>query len=176
MTQDGTSDTGAPSPAQGAAAPSTVSGVSPERGGRSDGVVRLSGVRADPLSVDEVLAAVRDPRAGGVVVFLGIVRDHDDGRDVTALAYSAHPTAAAHLDEVLAGVARDHDVLAVAATHRVGDLVVGDLATVVAASAAHRGEAFDAARAVIDRLKATVPIWKHQVFGDGSEEWVGSPE
>lgn len=139
-------------------------------------VVRLADVREEPLSTDEVLAAVADPTAGGVVLFVGVVRDHDDGRGVTALSYSAHPGARQLLQGVLDGVAAEHDVTALAATHRVGDLAVGDLATVVAASAAHRGQAFDAARAVIDRLKTQVPIWKHQVFDDGTQEWVGSPE
>jgi molybdopterin synthase catalytic subunit len=137
--------------------------------------VRLVGIREEALSVDEVLAAVGHPSAGGLVVFVGVVRDEDAGHGVTALSYSAHPTAHAALTEVLEQVAAEHDVVALAATHRVGDLVVGDLATVVAASAVHRAEAFEAAKACIDRLKATVPIWKHQVFDDGSEEWVGSP-
>lgn len=137
--------------------------------------VGVCGVREADLSVDEVLASVLDRIAGGVVVFLGVVRDVDHDRDVATLDYSAHPTAEPALREVLASVAADHDVVAVAATHRVGALAVGDLATVVAASAVHRAEAFVAARAVIDRLKASVPIWKHQVFLDGGEEWVGSP-
>ena len=137
--------------------------------------VRLVGIREEPLSTDEVLAAVGDRSAGGVVLFVGVVRDIDAGHQVDALSYSAHPSAHAALTEVLEEVAGEYDIIALAATHRVGDLVVGDLATVVAASAVHRGEAFEAAKACIDRLKARVPIWKHQVFDDGSEEWVGSP-
>jgi molybdopterin synthase catalytic subunit len=126
------------------------------------------------LSADEVLGAVSDPAAGGVVLFVGVVRDNDDGRSVSALSYSAHPNAVRALSEVLDGVAAEYEVIALAATHRVGDLTVGDLATVVGASAVHRDQAFAAARAVIDRLKAQVPIWKHQVFDDGTQEWVGS--
>ena len=137
--------------------------------------VRLAAVRAEPLSADEVLGAVSDPAAGGVVLFVGVVRDNDDGRSVSALSYSAHPNAVQALNEVLDGVAAEFEVMALAATHRVGDLAVGDLATVVGASAVHRDQAFAAARAVIDRLKAQVPIWKHQVFDDGTQEWVGSP-
>ena len=138
-------------------------------------VVRLSAVRADPLSVDEVLDAVRDAAAGGVCLFIGTIRAEDGGREVEGLGYSAHPTASDALARVCADVAARHDVIAVAATHRTGDLVVGDLATVVAASAAHRGDAFRAAQDLIDTLKSTVPIWKHQRFTDGEAEWVGLP-
>ncbi len=137
--------------------------------------VGVSGVREASLSVDEVLASVLDRAAGGVVVFLGVVRDVDHEREVRSLEYSAHPTAEQTLREVLESVAADFEVIAVAATHRVGPLEIGEVATVVAASAAHRAEAFAAARAVIDRLKARVPIWKHQIFLDGGQEWVGSP-
>lgn len=139
-------------------------------------VIRLAEIRGEPLSADEVIAAVSDPSAGGVVVFLGVVRDEDGGRGVSSLSYSAHPLAGDLLREVLDGVAGQHEVTALAATHRVGHLRVGDLATVVGASAAHRDQAFAAARDVIDRLKSAVPIWKHQVFDDGSQEWVGSPQ
>jgi molybdopterin synthase catalytic subunit len=137
--------------------------------------VRLLEVREAPLSVDEVLAAVSDTGMGGVVVFIGTVRDADEGREVQALAYSAHPSAGTVLREVAEQVARAHPGTALAAVHRVGDLAVGDLAVVVAASAPHRGEAFAACRALIDDLKGQVPIWKNQVFTDGSQEWVGLP-
>lgn len=139
------------------------------------GEVRLLAIRAEPLSVDEVAAAVADPRAGGVAVFVGAVRDHDGGRGVAALTYSAHPTADRELARVAEAVAELPDVVAVAAVHAVGDLAVGDLAVVVAVSCAHRGDAFDACRRLIDDLKEQVPIWKHQVFADGSQEWVGTP-
>jgi len=137
--------------------------------------VRLVDIRDTPLDVAEVVAAVSDRAAGGVDVFVGTVRDHDHDRGVTGLEYSAHPTASALLAEVVDEVARAHDVIAVAAVHRVGRLAIGDAAVVVATAAAHRGEAFDATRALIDELKARVPIWKHQVFADGSDEWVGTP-
>lgn len=138
-------------------------------------VVRLAAIRDSALSVEEVLAAVADPLAGGVVSFTGLVRSSDGGREVTMLEYSAHPDALPALEAVMAAVAADFPVVALAAVHRVGLLAVGDIAVVVAASAAHRGEAFDAARRLIDDLKATVPIWKRQVFADGEQEWVGSP-
>ena len=143
--------------------------------GQSGGVVRLVAIREDPLSVDEVLAAVTDPGAGGIAVFVGTIRAQDDGRGVEGLGYSAHPSAADALAAAADAVAGRHDVIALAATHRVGDLVVGDLATVVAASSAHRSAAFAAAKDLIDTLKTTVPIWKHQRFTDGDAEWVGLP-
>jgi molybdopterin synthase catalytic subunit len=138
-------------------------------------VIRLLDVREEPLSIDEVYAAVRDARSGGTALFVGTVRDHDGGRGVGGLSYSAHPSVIGTLREVAEQVAAQHPVHAIAALHRVGDLAVGDLAVVVAASCAHRGQAFDAARQLIDDLKATVPIWKHQSFEDGSDEWVGLP-
>ncbi|HEX6920662.1 MAG TPA: molybdenum cofactor biosynthesis protein MoaE [Actinomycetes bacterium] len=137
--------------------------------------VRLLDVRETPLSVDEVMDAVRDPAAGGTVVFVGTVREEDAGKAVTGLGYSAHPTVQAALAEVARRVVDTHPVLALAAVHRVGDLAVGDLAVVVAVSCPHRGEAFVACRMLIDDLKAQVPIWKHQMFDDGTDEWVGLP-
>jgi len=111
--------------------------------------------------------------AGGIAVFAGAVRDHDHGHPVTGLTYVAHPSAEAELRRVAAAVKEKYPVEAIAAVHRVGDLKIGELAVVVAVSCAHRGDAFDACRMLIDELKATVPIWKHQRFADGSSEWVG---
>jgi molybdopterin synthase catalytic subunit len=138
-------------------------------------VVRLVEVRETELDVGEVLGAVEDAAAGGVTLFVGNVRDHDGDRTVSHLEYSAHPTAADRLRDVVTAVAVRHPVTAVAAVHRVGRLAIGDAAVVVAAAAAHRDQAFAASRDLIDDLKATVPIWKHQVFADGEEEWVGTP-
>jgi molybdopterin synthase catalytic subunit len=138
-------------------------------------VVRLLALRDTPLDPAEITAAVDDAGAGGVVAFTGLVRDHDGGREVTELEYVAHPDAESALRAVAEAVAGDLPVRALAAVHRVGVLKVGDVAVVVAAAAAHRGEAFEAARRLIDDLKTTVPIWKRQVFADGSQEWVGSP-
>jgi molybdopterin synthase catalytic subunit len=137
-------------------------------------VIRLAELREQALSVDEVYAAVGDQAAGGIAVFAGVVRDHDQGRGVAALSYSAHPSAAEQLRKVAEHVAGRFDVHAIAAVHRVGDLEIGDLAVVVAVSASHRGTAFDACRVLIDDLKATVPIWKHQRFAGGDSEWVNS--
>jgi molybdopterin synthase catalytic subunit len=94
---------------------------------------------------------------------------------VTALDYSAHPSASDELRRVCEKIDADFGNVQLAAVHRVGQLAVGDIAVVVAAAAAHRGAAFDACRRLIDDLKAGVPIWKHQNFADGTEEWVGLP-
>ena len=137
-------------------------------------VIRLAELRDTPLSVDEVYRAVTDDSAGGIAVFAGAVRDHDHGQPVTALSYSAHPSAADELRKVCERIAEKFDLYAVAAVHRTGDLVIGDLAVVVAVSCGHRAMAFDACHALIDDLKATVPIWKHQRFTSGDSEWVNS--
>ena len=141
----------------------------------SSTVLRLFALRDTPLDVAEVLAAVEDPAAGGVVSFTGLVRDHDGGRRVRELEYVAHPDALQALRAVAEAVAADLPVHGLAAVHRTGLLAVGDVAVVVAASAAHRGQAFEAARRLIDDLKASVPVWKRQVFDDGEQEWVGTP-
>ncbi|MFE4453354.1 molybdenum cofactor biosynthesis protein MoaE [Streptomyces sp. NPDC056796] len=136
--------------------------------------IRLLDIRDTPLSVDEILRAVGDDAAGGTALFVGTVRDHDGGQDVGSLGYSCHPTAPDELRRVAEKVVAEYPVRALAAVHRVGELGVGDLAVVVAVACAHRGEAFDACRKLIDDLKHEVPIWKHQHFSDGTEEWVGA--
>lgn len=130
-----------------------------------------------PLSVDAVIDAVTHAGSGGTVLFIGTVRDGDGEpeRAVSSLDYSAHPQALAALERVATEVADVFPDVRLAAHHRVGHLEVGDLAVVVGAAAAHRDEAFSAARRLIDELKAGVPIWKHQTFVDGSDEWVGLP-
>jgi molybdopterin synthase catalytic subunit len=137
-------------------------------------MVRLAELRDVPLSVDEVLSAVGDPAAGGIALFVGVVRDTDQGRRVTRLGYSAHPSAAAELRQVAEKVGASFGATAVAAVHRVGDLAIGDLAVVVAVSCPHRAEAFDACRALIDEVKRSVPIWKQQQYADGGSDWVNS--
>jgi molybdopterin synthase catalytic subunit len=136
--------------------------------------IGLIGIRDTPLSVDEVLRAVDDRGAGGTALFVGTVRDHDHDRPVTRLSYSAHPSAERELRAVAEKIATDFPVRGLAAVHRVGDLEIGDLAVVVAVSCAHRGEAFEACRRLIDDVKSQVPIWKNQLFADGTAEWVGA--
>ena len=137
--------------------------------------IRLLDLRERALDPAEVLAAVVDTRAGGLNLFVGAVRDHDQGESVRHLDYTAHPSAIERLHEVAEGVAAEFEVIALAAVHRTGHLEIGDVAVVVAVSAAHRGQAYDASRALIDRVKDQVPVWKHQVFADDREEWVNSP-
>ena len=124
-----------------------------------DDAVRLVDLRESALDVGEVLDAVADDAAGGVTVFVGRVRNHDGGEQVTHLDYTAHPTAREQLEAVCAGVATEYDVHGLAAVHRVGRLEIGDAAVVVATAAAHRGVAFEASRAILDRLEAAVAIW-----------------
>jgi molybdopterin synthase catalytic subunit len=130
--------------------------------------------RAGPLSVDEVHTAVADPSAGAIALFVGTVRDHDHGRGVSELSYTAHPSGTDQLRAVAEKVAARFTVRALAAVHRTGDLDIGDIAVVVAASSDHREEAFAACRALIEDLKQTVPVWKHQHFSGGDSEWVNS--
>ncbi|MET8133556.1 MULTISPECIES: molybdenum cofactor biosynthesis protein MoaE [unclassified Streptomyces] len=136
--------------------------------------IRLLAIRDEPLSLDEVFKAVGEDAAGGTALFVGTVRNHDGGADVDELGYSCHPSAEEEMRRVAEKVAAAYPVRALAAVHRVGDLRVGDLAVIVAVSCPHRSEAFEACRRLIDDLKHEVPIWKHQRFSDGSQEWVGA--
>ncbi|MDR7280006.1 molybdenum cofactor biosynthesis protein MoaE [Catenuloplanes atrovinosus] len=117
-------------------------------------------------------AAVADVRAGAVVSFAGVVRDHDHGRSVELLEYEAHPSAEAVLREVAAEILADPDVYAVAVSHRHGPLKIGDVALAAAVSTAHRAAAFAACARLVDEVKARIPVWKRQVFTDGTDEWV----
>lgn len=132
-------------------------------------------VTEEPLDVAAHERAVADSGTGAVVSFAGVVRDHDHGRVVTLLEYEAHPSAEAVLKEVAAGIAADPRVRAVAVSHRVGVLRIGDVALAAAVAAAHRTEAFAACARLVDEVKARLPVWKRQVFDDGSQEWVNCP-
>jgi molybdopterin synthase catalytic subunit len=131
-------------------------------------------VTAEPLSADALADVVTVPEAGGVVVFLGVVRNNNAGRRVVALEYEAHvPMAEAKMKEIGEAVYRRWpDVKQVAMAHRIGRLGIGDASVVIAVSAAHRQQAFEACHFAIDRLKETVPIWKREIFEDGAV-WVG---
>lgn len=137
-------------------------------------------LRADvterPLSVDEHAELVGDDAAGAVVTFSGVVRDHDGGRTVSSLYYEGHPSAPSVVAEVVADVAvRRRGVRAVAVSHRIGALEIGDVALACAVAAEHRGEAFATCSDLVDEVKARLPVWKHQWFTDGTDEWVNSP-
>lgn len=132
-------------------------------------------VTEEPLDVGAHEKAVADPRAGAVVSFAGVVRDHDHGRAVAALTYEAHPSAEAVLREVAAEICADPDVYAVAVSHRYGPLAIGEVALAAAVSTAHRAAAFTACAHLVDLVKQRIPIWKHQRFTDGTEEWVNCP-
>jgi molybdopterin synthase catalytic subunit len=137
---------------------------------RDDLLVRVS---SDPISVDEALGFVADPAAGGTCVFLGTVRDHSDAGDVGGLSYEAWPELAARrLEEVADEAFAKWSVRRIALLHRAGDLRVGDASVVVAVSAAHRAEAFEACRHAIERLKEDVPIWKKEHLRAGESHWV----
>lgn len=137
--------------------------------------VPLLAVTTDPLDLGAHEAAVADPRAGAVVSFQGVVRDHDHGRAVLRLEYEAHPSAAEALREVAMEIAADPAVYAVAVSHRVGPLEIGDIALAAAVSTAHRVDAFAACARLVDLVKARLPVWKHQFFADGTDEWVNCP-
>lgn len=140
------------------------------------GVVLIASLSEQPLDVTAHLGAVQTAEIGAVAGFVGTVRDHspDAAGEVVTLEYSAHPDAAAALVAIAERVAADLDGVRLAVSHRVGTLAVGDVAIVAAAAAAHRGEAFDACRALVEAVKAELPVWKKQVLADGSHTWVGS--
>jgi molybdopterin synthase catalytic subunit len=138
-------------------------------------VIALVTIGEKPLRVSEHEAAVADQRAGAVVSFAGVVRDHDHGRDVVRLEYEGHPSALDVLRAVAEEIAADPDVIAIAVSHRVGPLEVGDIALAAAVSTAHRAAAFAACARLVDRVKEKLPIWKHQIFANGTDEWVNCP-
>ncbi len=137
--------------------------------------VVIAEVSDAPLDVAVHEKAVTAAATGAVVTFCGVVRDHDDGRSVVELEYEGHPSAAAVLAEVAAATATDPAVYAVAVSHRVGALRIGDVALVASVSTAHRAAGFAACARLVDEVKARLPVWKRQVFADGTDEWVNCP-
>lgn len=136
--------------------------------------VVIAEVTDRPLDLAAHEAAVADPAAGAVVSFNGVVRNHDDGRMVLELEYHGHPTAPDLVREVAESIAAREGLIAIAVSHRIGMLRIGDVALAAAVSAAHRGDAFRACSDLVDEVKHRLPVWKRQVFPDGSDEWVGS--
>lgn len=136
--------------------------------------IRYAEVTEEPVSIAAMAAAVADRRCGAVVTFDGVVRDHDGGRSVQALEYTAHPTAGAIIADVAREIAARYPDTLVAVVHRHGPLAIGDSALACAVAAPHRKQAFVACDDLVDTVKERVPIWKHQRFEDGQSEWVGA--
>lgn len=141
-----------------------------------------SALSDQPISVDVAIEAVESRTSGAVVSFSGVVRNHDGGKAVERLSYTAHPRAQqvlANVSEAVAAefmptdAAEEGVPLRIWAAHRVGDLQIGDAALVCAVAAGHREQAFAVCSTLVDRIKAEVPIWKEQFFADGTVEWVG---
>ena len=138
-------------------------------------VVRAAVVER-PLSVDEHAELVSNVAAGAVVTFSGVVRNHDGGRGVEELEYSGHPSAERVIRQVADEIAaRATGVRAIAVSHRIGPLRIGDVALACAVAADHRQEAFQVCAELVDEVKRQLPIWKRQVFADGTDEWVNCP-
>jgi molybdopterin synthase catalytic subunit len=137
--------------------------------------VALAQVTSAPIDVATHEQAVAHSSVGAVVGFAGIVRDHDHGRAVTELEYTGHPSAADVLAAIAAEFAAREGVEAVAVSHRIGPLEIGDTALACAVGTAHRADAFALCAEFVDAVKDRIPIWKRQVFGDGTDEWVACP-
>jgi molybdopterin synthase catalytic subunit len=136
--------------------------------------IRQATVTEQIIDVSHFERLVADDAAGAVVSFAGVVRDNDGGRQVASLYYEAHPSAQDVLERVTREVTDNADVTAVSVAHRVGDIPIGEAALIVAVSARHRSQAFDACARLVDSIKDSIPVWKHQVFTDGTDEWVNS--
>lgn len=134
-----------------------------------------AGVTTEDIDTDALLAAVSDDRAGAVVSFSGVVRNHDHGKAVTGIEYVGHPSADDVMREVLAEFADREGVHAIAAQHRIGHLGIGGVALYVAVAASHRAQAFGCASDFVDRVKEKLPIWKKQFLVDGTHEWSACP-
>jgi molybdopterin synthase catalytic subunit len=134
--------------------------------------VHLATVTDQPLDAEKIKSLVADHTTGAVVVFSGDVRNHDHGREVISLTYESHPSAADVMESVVRTLADQLDITHIAAAHRVGEIPIGESALVVAVGSSHRGDAFGACREIVDQIKLQLPVWKHQRFADGTEEWV----
>lgn len=134
--------------------------------------IRLVDVGTAPIDVAQLETLVADPRAGAVVSFNGTVRNHDGGRDVVSLVYESHPTARQVLEDVARDIVAKYDVVAIAVAHRVGEIPIGESALVATVATGHRAHAFEACRELVELVKERIPVWKHQTFADGSDEWV----
>jgi molybdopterin synthase catalytic subunit len=125
-----------------------------------------------PVNIAELSKLVTNPHSGAVVTFCGDVRNHDGGKEVASLLYEIHPSAPEQIKLIAESIIDRFEIEKVAVAHRYGNIAIGATAFAVAVSAAHRQAAFDACAAIVDEVKAKLPIWKHQKFTDGSDEWV----
>lgn len=135
----------------------------------------IPGITTVDVDCDRLRASVENERAGAVVTFAGVVRNHDHGAAVTGIEYVGHPSAEDVMAEVVAEFAARDGVHAVVAQHRVGYLGIGGVALYVAVAASHRKQAFDCASDLVDRVKESLPIWKKQFLADGTHEWSQCP-
>jgi molybdopterin synthase catalytic subunit len=125
-----------------------------------------------PVHIQELSKLVANPESGAIVTFCGDVRNHDGGKEVASLLYEIHPSAPDQIKLITLSVIGKFEIEKVAVAHRFGDIAIGETAFAVAVSAAHRQAAFDACSAIVNAVKDQLPIWKHQKFTDGSDEWV----
>ncbi|QGU01367.1 Molybdopterin synthase catalytic subunit 1 [Corynebacterium kalinowskii] len=137
-------------------------------------IVQFS-VGEDPVDLGQMVEAVGHPRAGATATFIGVVRNHDGGRDVDYLDYSAHPIAEQILEKLAVEISERAQIHGVFVSHRIGSLHIGDIALAAAVSAEHRAEAFDAVRDLVEEVKKQLPVWKLQQFSDGEQEWSNLP-
>lgn len=131
-------------------------------------------VTTDLISITALTALVTDERCGAVVTFTGDVRNRDGSKEVLSLTYEIHPSAGDKITEITLAVIEKADVVKVAVSHRYGEIPIGETAFAVAVSAVHRESAFETCSTIVDEIKAQLPIWKHQVFSDGTDEWVNT--
>lgn len=136
--------------------------------------VMRADVTTQIIVVEQLVALVKDKRAGAVVVFNGDVRNHDGGKEVSKLTYEIHPTANDKIASITHALLTQRDVVKVALSHRYGEIAIGETAFAVAVSAEHREAAFETCSVLVDEIKAKLPIWKHQLFSDGTDEWVNT--
>ena len=131
-------------------------------------------VTKEKISVDSLAESLKTNQAGAVASFSGDVRDNDADKSVTSLTYEVHPSAQGVIEEITHRIAAKHDVIAVAVAHRYGEIAMGETAFAVVVTAVHRGPAFAACEEIVSTVKEVLPIWKYQVFADGTNEWVNS--
>jgi len=137
--------------------------------------IKIAEITDKPIVAEEVTKLVLDKSYGADVTFVGRVRNHDENKNVTKLVYEAHPDVSKQIYELTSIISKLFPEVTLATLHRVGNLEIGDIAFIVAAASAHRDESLNACRALVESIKSNAPIWKHQYFADGTDEWVNSP-